>query len=221
MSWKVRHEGSPRAVEGLTLPQVAQGLLDGQWEPTDEVMGPDDQHWVAMENHPQLEEVAAEVEPPPQKSFDDETRLDMTALIDVCLVLLVFFILTTTYAALQRMIEAPDMTAQKLTGAPRKVTPDQVKEFMVKVDVRMQREGSGADEKDVPVIRVEGETVPRDQLLAELSRFHSNTRKTEVLIDHSPRVPYGTIIAIQDAAKGAGYDKVHVLIPPEELENVK
>ena len=51
MSWKVRHEGSPRAVEGLTAGQVAQGLVDGHWEPTDEVMGPDDQQWVAIENH--------------------------------------------------------------------------------------------------------------------------------------------------------------------------
>jgi biopolymer transport protein ExbD len=220
MTWKVRHEGSPHAIEGLSLPQVAQGLLDGQWEPTDEVMGPDDQHWIALENHPQLAEVAAEVEPPPQKPYDDETRLDMTALIDVCLVLLVFFILTTTYAALQRLIEAPNMTARRDQGAP-KVTRDQVKEFMVKVDVRMQREGEGANEKDVPVIRVEGEPVSRDQLLTALARFHSDTRKTEVLIDHSPRVPYGTVIAIQDAAKGAGYDKVHILIPREELESVK
>jgi biopolymer transport protein ExbD len=153
--------------------------------------------------------MAAELEPPPPKVYDDETRLDMTALIDVCLVLLVFFILTTSYAALQRLIDAPAMAGEKLKGPPV-VTKDQVDKLMVKVDVRMQQ--------DVPVIKVEGETVEKDQLRAVLSRFANEKRKTELLIDHSPRVPHGTIIAIQDAAKGAGFTKVHILVPPEELQ---
>ena len=58
MSWQIRHEGSPRALEGLTLPDIVQGLQDGAWEPTDEVRGPGDNRWVAIENHPQLAEVA-------------------------------------------------------------------------------------------------------------------------------------------------------------------
>src|SRR3954463_1783889 len=104
--WKIRHEGSPRSLD-MTLDQVRQGLVDGHWEGTDEVMGPGETEWVAIENHPQLEELASEIEPPPPPHYDDETRLDMTALIDVCLVLLVFFILTTTVAALSVRIEAP------------------------------------------------------------------------------------------------------------------
>ena len=90
MSWKVRHEGSPRAVEDLTPGQIAQGLIDGHWEPTDEVMGPQDTEWVPLENHPNFATVALEVEPPPPREHEDESRLDMNALIDVCLVLLVF-----------------------------------------------------------------------------------------------------------------------------------
>ena len=34
--WKVRHEGSPKYSE-VTLQQIQQGLVDGIWEPTDEV----------------------------------------------------------------------------------------------------------------------------------------------------------------------------------------
>jgi len=33
MNWKVRHEGSPEAVE-RTLPELEQGLADGVWETT-------------------------------------------------------------------------------------------------------------------------------------------------------------------------------------------
>ena len=91
-----------------------------------------------------------------------------------------------------------------------KITKEQVDKLMVKVEVRMQQ--------DAPAIKVEGEVVPQDQLRPVLSRFANDKRKTELLIDHSPRVPHGTIIAIQDAAKGAGFTKVHILIPPEELK---
>ena len=209
MTWKVRHQGSPQSVEGLSLAQVVEGLQDGLWEPTDEVMGPGESEWVAIENHPQLAEVAAELEPPGPKVYDDETRLDMTALIDVCLVLLVFFILTTSYAALQRLIEAPAMARDDVTGLPV-VTKDRVDNFMVKVRVRMQQ--------DAPVIEVEGTPVEKDQLKTALSRFAGEKRKTELLIDYTPTVPYGTVIAIQDAAKGAGFTQVHILVPREELK---
>ncbi len=213
MTWKVRHEGSPRAVEGLTAGQVAQGLLDGHWEPTDEVMGPQDQEWVAIESHPAFAEVAEELEPPPAKPHDDETRLDMTPIIDVCLVLLVFFILTTSYAALQRLIDMPAVKRDPIHGAPV-ISPKQVEQFMIKVEVRMERRG----DEDVPIIKVEGQPVAKDDLQAALSRYVKDTRKTELLIDYTPRVPYGTVIAIQDAAAGAGIQQVHILVPKEELE---
>ena len=54
MSWKIRHEGSPKFLQGLTLAQVVAGLRDGQWAPTDEVMGPQDSASVPIEDHPQL-----------------------------------------------------------------------------------------------------------------------------------------------------------------------
>ena len=63
MSWKVRHEGSPRTVDDVTPGQIAQGLEDGQWLPTDEVLGPGEANWSAIENHPVFAEVAEEPAP--------------------------------------------------------------------------------------------------------------------------------------------------------------
>src|SRR5437879_4044447 len=62
MTWRIRHEGSPRAVEGLSLAEVVEGLQDGLWEPTDEVMGPLDHDWVALETHPQFADIAIDLE---------------------------------------------------------------------------------------------------------------------------------------------------------------
>src|SRR5262245_64633321 len=114
--WKVRHEGSPTSTDGLTYDEALQGLVNGRWEPTDEVWGPSDTNWIAFENQPQFAEIAADIEPPPPRPHEDETRLDFNPLIDVCLVLLVFFILTTTYASLQKIIEAADLSSEDAGG---------------------------------------------------------------------------------------------------------
>src|SRR5215212_780876 len=161
MNWKIRHQGSPGEPVELPLEDLQEGLLDGRWEPTDEVMGPDETEWVAIESHPDLAELAAELEPPPPRTYDDETRLDMNALIDVCLVLLVFFILTTTVVAMQKRMEAP--TIEKDKPGVAVYTKEKVKQTMIHV--------KATQEGDSPVIRVEDEVVQIDDLQRELRRF--------------------------------------------------
>jgi biopolymer transport protein ExbD len=207
MSWKIRHEGSPRAMEGLSLPQVVEGLQDGLWEPTDEVMGPDESQWQAIENHPQLAEVAADYEPLPRRHEEDETRLDMNPLIDVALVLLIFFILTASYQAMQKVLQAPGMTARKLEGPPV-LTKQSVAQFWLKVDIKQGENGK-------PVVYVEGKAVPEDELQAELARYVRSTRKTQMVLNVEPGVDFGTAIAVQDAAKGAGIEEAAYLVKPK------
>jgi biopolymer transport protein ExbD len=203
MNWKVRHEGSPASLDDLTLAQVAEGLADGRWEPTDEVMGPDDSTWVPIESHPQLAEIAAELEPPPPRVYDDETRLDMNALIDVCLVLLIFFILTTSYAVLQKRLEAPGVTGER-TG-PAIVTKEEIKQQLIRVTLRM--------EDGKPVTRLEDNPIDPNRLEAELSGFVRATRKTQLLLEHDDDVPESAVVAVLDAAKGAGMEKVKLALP--------
>jgi biopolymer transport protein ExbD len=202
MSWQIRHQGSPRSVPGLSLAEVIEGLQDGYWEPTDEVMGPDDSDWETIENHPALAEIAADLEPPPPKLHEDETRLDMNPLIDVALVLLIFFILTTSYAALQKVIDMPVNSAKKVDSPLRVVPQALVKELMVKVEARM-KDGE-------KVIKVEDEVVDERHLRSVLNRFVKGSRRTNLLID-AKGVDLGTVVTIQDAAKGAGFEMVYLL----------
>ncbi len=203
MTWKVRHEGSPTAVE-TTLEQLRAQLADGRWEATDEVMGPGDAGWVPIESHPALEELAAELEPPQPKTYDDETRLDMTALIDVCLVLLVFFILTTTVAAIQNRMEAPSVDTKK-PGIPV-VTKKDVAETMIHVTAKMEREE--------PVIRVEGQVVPLERLTRQLRALAGkNPKRSTLLLEHDDEVPQDVVVRIIDSAKGAEMTDVRLLIP--------
>src|SRR5205085_8459589 len=125
--------------------------------------------------HPQLEEAALEVEPDPPRTYDDETRLDMNALIDVCLVLLIFFILTTSYAALQKMMDAPSAGDASDPGSLRPVTRADAERVMISCKVTM--------ENGQPAITVEKEPCARDQLLPSLRRFVRATHKTELLLE--------------------------------------
>src|SRR5260370_39502810 len=132
MTWQVRHQGSPRSVSGLSLEEIAAGLADGAWEATDEVKGPGEAIWQAIENHPQLAALAEELEPPPHRRRDEGTHLDMNALIDVCLVLLIFFILTTTYAAaVQKVVPLPALKADGKKARPVKLAD--IKKRMIRL----------------------------------------------------------------------------------------
>jgi biopolymer transport protein ExbD len=203
MNWHIRHQGSPHAVEGLSLQQVVDGLLDGQWEPTDEVQGPGETEWVAIENHPQLAEIAADIDPPLPPQHDDETRIDMTALIDVTLVLLIFFILTTTYAALQKRLEAPSASKDKV--APRVVTTKQLAEEMIHLVAKM--------DNGQPIIKVENEEVALNMLVAKLRAFAKSTGKTILILEHDGNVPHGTVVEILDAANEARMSRVSLVVP--------
>lgn len=200
MSWKIRHQGSPRSIEGLTLPQVVEGLQEGLWEPTDEVLGPDDGGWETIENHPALADAALDLEPPVAKVHEDETRLDMNPLIDVALVLLIFFILTTSYAVIQRVVNMPGNTNTKVNEPLKVMKAAQIKELMIKVEARKVNEQ--------PVIKVEDEVVELRYLRATLERYVKGTRKTNLLID-AQGVDLGTVVAIQDAAKGAHMNMIY------------
>ena len=200
-AWRLRHEGSPRSIEGLNLAQIVDGLQEGLWEVTDEVMGPGDSQWVSIESHPQLASLAADVEPPTPPEPEDDTRLDMNPLIDVALVLLIVFILTMTYATLQKVVQLPQ-TRDKDTGVAV-VKSDDAKKFTIKVEARLV-EGR-------PVIKVEDKVADEGNLVNVLRQYVRETKKTDLLLD-AKGVSWGTVQHINDAARGAGISVVHQLV---------
>ncbi len=202
MSWKIRHEGSPRSIDNLTLPQITQGLADNKWEATDEVMGPGESQWQAIENHPQLADMALDLEPPTPTHHDEETNLDMNPLIDVTLVLLIFFILTTSYETLRKVLELPSAAAAESKGKLKEMPREKVQQLMIKVEARL--------ENGKTVIRIEDQVVEPNDLATALKKFVKASRKTEMLID-ATGVDWGTVVNIQDAAKGAGVEKAYYL----------
>jgi biopolymer transport protein ExbD len=204
-SWKVRHAGSPVHVEVPDLQELIRGLQEERWRSDDEVMGPGENEWMPMEVHPQLEEIVLELEPLPDLVEEDDSRLDMNPLIDVALVLLIFFILTTSYTAIQRVLEMPGVTKKDVEG-PIRVSKAKISALTIKVTARL--------ENGKPVLKVEDDVVDEADLLPALRRYVRETRKTQILID-AEGVDWGTVVMIQDAAKGAGIEAAAFLTKPK------
>jgi len=196
MTWKVREEGSPQVREGLSLEQVHEGLEEGEWGPTDEVRGPDDSDWTRFENHPQFADAVA-MEPLPTHE-DEETHIDMTPIIDVAMVLLVFFILIFTYSVLEKRLESPALGED----GPAVVTTDQVKNEMIKV--------TATREEGHTVYRVQDDPAPvrAEDLGAVLGKYVRSTSRTTLLLVVGDKVEYGDTVFVRDQAKGAGMDQV-------------
>jgi biopolymer transport protein ExbD len=203
MSWQLRHLGSPQTIANLSTEQVVEGLQEGAWETTDEVLGPTESQWTPIEQHPHFAEAALEIDLPEPRAPEDETRLDFTPLIDVCLVLLIFFILTTSYAHLQQTLPATEVGQEGRNL--RVINPKDAKESMIGVTVKME---GGA-----PVIRVADKVVAQDDLPSALQRIVLDSKKVQMLLEHDEDVPYGTIVLIRDGAKGAKIERVLIPVP--------
>jgi biopolymer transport protein ExbD len=212
MSWQLRHEGSPQVIQDLTLQQIVDGLRDGLWETSDQVLGPSEKDWRKIEVHPHLAEIAEEVLEPPPVRQEEPSSIDMNALIDVCLVLLIFYMITAAYAALvQKSVPLP-MTRADSRGI-RIVRVDEVKSKMITVQAYH-------DKEDKPVVLVQNQRVKdvllNDGVTIDADKVRDAVRpyvkgedhKTEVLLD-ARDITWENTIQIQDGARAAGVQMVH------------
>jgi biopolymer transport protein ExbD len=209
MPWQVRHEGSPQVVRDLTLQQIVDGLRDGLWETTDEVVGPGETRWQPIESHPQLADVAMDLEDLRPPRHQEATSLDMNALIDVCLVLLIFFILTTSYANLVQKV-VPMATGRSEAKA-RAVKAQDVRKQYIQVEAVADKNGKPTVRvqlQPVDVLAADGKTIDAAKVKTALQPYlRGEDRKTEMILD-ARGVSWETVIQIQDAARSAGVQKI-------------
>jgi biopolymer transport protein ExbD len=214
MAWQLRHEGSPKVVKDLTFTRIVEGLRDGQWNVTDEVLAPGDKAWRAIENHPQFAELMEDWEAVPPRRHEEPTSLDLNAMIDVCLVLLIFFILTTTYQNLVQKVVPLPLAKGDGTNAKR-VRIDDVKNKMIRVQAQLDKAGNPVvrvDNQNVNVLADDGKGIDVDRLASVLRPLvRGDDRKTEILLD-AKEITWEHVIQIQDGARSAGIQTVHHLL---------
>jgi biopolymer transport protein ExbD len=198
--WQIRFEGIPETIRLSEPVKVLEGLRDGDWDPSDEVKGPADADWQAIEDHPTFADAVAEMGPPPPEP-EDETRLDMNPLIDVALVLLIFFMLTTSYATLRRVIALPPAPPEDAASKQKKENnPLEDRVFRVKVSMDGER----------LVVQLDGTAIDPAKLKATIEDVMRTTGKREMYLSVADDVYWEDEAKVHDAAKGAGVHLIHM-----------
>ncbi len=168
-----------------------------------------------IDAHPKLTEIAEEFATPPPVRHEEPTSLDMNALIDVCLVLLIFFMITTAYATMvQKSVPLP-MTKADAKGV-RVIRVDQVKSSMVRVQAYKDKAGKIAvlvqNQTLKDVFSADGKQIDADKVREAIAPYvKGDEHKTEVLLD-ARDITWENVIQIQDGARAAGVQMVHHLL---------
>lgn len=128
-------------------------------------------------------------------TFED---MDLTPMVDVVFQLLIFFMLTASFS-LARGVEVP-ASEQPQKGARQSVPRDELelRSIMVTID---ERNAIFVDDEPLrDPARLED--LLRDQMRAE--------RKNELVIEADDRASLGTVVAVKDAATGAGVERIRL-----------
>jgi biopolymer transport protein ExbD len=195
MPWRLRHEGTRQAIpHNITAGQIVEGLREGTYSPGDEVRGPSETNWQRLDQHPSFAEIVEHIEEEEEVAAHEleDNHIDMNPLIDVCLVLLVFFILATTLSIMQQAIPLPP-NQEKKEKQLQQPDPEQLKKYIMLT----------IEKKDgVTTMDVNGVTATPDTLVRELERLVAEG-KTDLILDIKPGVETNYYVFAYDCAQTA------------------
>ena len=140
---------------------------------------------------------------PPLRSRDDDRAFDinMTPMIDVVFLLLVFFVCTTDFHAVEALLPTP-LKAAGATAAPPEI--EELENVVIKLGVV---DGAPRWEVNARVCRAPAE------LRDTLARLAAIEKRLPVVLDIDGAVPLGDAIDLYDWCRLAGFEQVRFAAP--------
>jgi biopolymer transport protein ExbD len=128
----------------------------------------------------------------------DEPHIDLVPLIDVILVLIIFFVITTTFDARSTLqLQLPTASDQNNPEPPRSLS------VLVNADGRYFV-------NDQEVLRQDAESLK--QTIAQVA---GEDRQQSVLLRADARTPYQAVVTAQDALGQLGFRRIAIATAPE------
>jgi len=139
----------------------------------------------------------------PQKSRRSEPNLDLTPLIDVVFLLLIFFLVTATFAQQEQSLVPVDL--------PQGSSGEQASNNE-QLTVYVEADGSYAlhVDEDAPIVGLTFDEV-RDQLEA----LRASRPETPLFLRGDQDVRYGDVMRVFDSARAMGFERVYNVIYQE------
>lgn len=131
-----------------------------------------------------------------EKRGFDEDALDMTPMVDVTFLLLIFFMITASFAVQKSLQTTPPEPEEE--GVSQNVSQEDVEEESVVVDIDAE---NNIRVDDVPV-----GSIP--ELIDVLAAKRANERKGDMLIEVHELAQHGTVVAVTDAGLDADMQRI-------------
>ncbi|MFO0944768.1 MAG: biopolymer transporter ExbD [Planctomycetota bacterium] len=126
-------------------------------------------------------------------------ELDLTPMVDVTFLLLLFFMLTASYS-MQKSIEVPAPDPEKSSQQSQSL--EDLRDDYIIVTV----EGDNR-------ILVDDEPVPSNQLVERIRASRRDTNRNEMIIHGDPESHHETIVFVMDAANEVGMQRIRLANP--------
>jgi biopolymer transport protein ExbD len=131
-----------------------------------------------------------------------DPRVDITPLIDVVLLLVVFFMLTTTFIGAPAIkVDLPTSSAKEISKERKEVKITITKDGKIYVD----RATSGS-----------GDPISLKELGKLLNKTARENRDTMVIVRADENTTHGNVVTVMDLAKKSGLNKLAIATKPEK-----
>ena len=194
-AWRVRAEGAAGEGRAVDLATLSRQIADGAWQESDQVRDPATGRWGLIGNHPQLEEFLP-TPPRLRPRPEDDPEMDITPMIDVTFQLIIFFMITATFAV-QKTMDMPQAQADEPSSQWRP-TWNEIEEQYIVVHVR--QDGT---------ISVDDEAVDLEDLPVVLAQATSERELVEMALTVHDDVQHELVVGVLDAAAEAEIERVH------------
>ena len=191
--WDLRNHDSDSKSILLESIEIQNLIVSGLISINDEIRKEGETTWKTFLDYPEFDDTFS------VKStikHDEDENIDMNALIDVCLVLLVFFILLTSYAKLVQHLEAAKTNPDSKIPSITTTQADQKTKVVIKT------------EAGKTLFYINEQVVESENLTTALKASARKLKSKDLILFYSDDVPYQAVISIQDAARAADFQQI-------------
>lgn len=138
-------------------------------------------------------------------------EFSMTPMIDVIFLLLVFFIATSSFRVVEKLLPSNLSQTNSTSGQEDSLPPEEIQDLLEQVVVRMKKSGDGV------VVELNGSALSSfDELRGRLRSIAQLQPGLPVIVDPEPSIPAGQVVKAYDWARSAGLSRVYLATSAQE-----